>query len=39
MDALEIAFAKEVNWALEVWMCGVQERPCVDLQKKEGGHC
>lgn len=28
---------KEVNWALEVWMCSVLERLCVGLQKQKGG--
>jgi len=31
VDVLEIASVKEVNWALEVWMCSVQERLCVGL--------
>lgn len=31
MDAPEIAYVKEVNWALEVWMCGVLERPRAGL--------
>lgn len=36
MDVLEIASAKEVNWALEVWMCSVQERQRVGLQSRKG---
>jgi len=36
VDVLEIASVKEVNWALEVWMCSVQERLCVGLQSRKG---
>jgi len=34
VDVLEIASVKEVNWALEAWMCSVQERLCGGLQKE-----
>jgi hypothetical protein len=34
VDVLEIASVKEVNLALEVWMCSVQERPSVGLQNR-----
>jgi len=38
VDALEIASVEEVNWTLLVWMCGVQEMPCVGLQKERKWH-
>jgi len=35
VDVLEIASVNEVNWALEVWICSVQERLCVGLQSRK----